>query len=250
MRQGSSDPIDVETAGGLRLLSLRQTALEAIVSTGFELHGSMNSVDKEIAEAEEIRAVLAERRDRAIRLNTYADFISGGITGIVSGALNLGEVRQYAPNTIDTSEGVVQTALSAWAFQQQRGEKRLESGVPNLLTVVFDLNAQCPAGFSPAVWGFFNSTPSNNATGTTRRQYLRDHWMKRNLCFSHRGHRTPAQHDRVKHLTGNQSEQSRVTIDVLEDRLAMFADLRATLAQMDCLLQELAEVVRGKKSVD
>lgn len=209
----------------------------------------MNSVDKEIAEAEEVRAVLAERRDRAIRLNTYADFLSGGISGMVGGALNLAEVRQYAPNTIDTAEGVVQTALSAWAFQQQKGERRLESGVPNLLAVVFDLNAPCPPGFTESVWEFFNSVPSNNASGTTRRQFLREHWLQRNLCFSHRGHRA-SKNDRVKHIVGNHPEQSRVTIDVVEDRLAMFVDLRASIAQMDCLLQELTEVVRGKRSLD
>lgn len=228
---------------------LRQSALEVLTSAGYEVRSSVNSIDREVAEAEEVRAVLAERRDRAIRLNTYADFISGGVTGLVAGGLKLGDVSHFSPDIIDTSEGLVQTGLSAWAFQQQRGEKRLESGVPNLLAMVFDLKMERPYLIEPIVWSFFNADPISDPSGLTRRQLLREHWLKRNLCFTHRGHRGP-KHDRVKHLTGTHPEQTRMTIDVLEDRLAMFADLRSTLTQMDCLLLELAEVIRGIRRVD
>lgn len=220
----------------LRRLNVRQTLIEDLLTENFEIRGVLAEIDQEMAEADDLRAYLERRRDKSIRLNTIANFLSGGITGIVSGGIDLADVNRYAPISIDTGEGIVQTAIAMLALKQQSGEKRLMSGVPNKLAKVLDLTPA--ADYPQNIWKYLN-TPSPSHT-QTRREVLVEHWAKSGMIekAKMRGRK-----DHLNHLAGN-SDKIIISIDLLDARSAMLSDLKACISEMDVYLSELLQILR------
>jgi hypothetical protein len=225
-------------------MALRQDVVENIMMAGYEVRAVAARIDRELANASEVLAFLAERRDRAVRLNSYADFISGGITGMISSGMKIGDAGGVAPDIIDSVEGAFQTGLATWALHEQRGEKRREQGVPSILTHLFQTKSAAQADYPPTVWTYLSSPIPASKTSASRLDIVVDRWLKVGVCFTHpRGHR----HDtrtRIQHIS-NAETAPRVTIDILEDRIAMLNDLRATVVQMDEDLLEFTQCLQG-----
>lgn len=227
----------------------RQNLTEQVLIVDYDVDSVANRIDVEVARANEIHAYLSERRDRAIRINTYTNFISGGLTGIIGGALSLGNVPSVAPNTLDTTEGVIQTTLATWALKQQHGEKRMESGVPNMLAKLFYGASYSSQDYPDSVWAYLNSVPANSAVSQTRLDTLITRWQAQRLCLIHKGHAGNPD-SRVKHITGTHDEPQRTTIGLLADRIAMLLDLRSTVSEMDELLADLMQFIHGNRSLN
>jgi len=203
-------------------LALRQDTIESILQSALEVRTVAARIDREMANANEVLAYFAERRDRAVRLNTYADLISGGITGILSGSFKVAEMRGVTPDLIDTI-------------------------VPSLLTHLFQQKANAEHDYPPSVWAYLSSPLPASKTNASRLDIVVDRWMKLELCLSHGGHRADTT-DRAKRVAGH-LDSRKITIDVLEDRIAMLSDLRATVVQMDSDLLEMMQIVKGKRMV-
>jgi hypothetical protein len=235
-------------AGGVSVDTVvtRQDCTEAILQSGLEVRTIAGRIDRELSNAGEVLAYLAERRDRAVRLNTYADLISGGITGVLSGGLKIADAAGVTPDIIDTAEGALQTGISTWALQQQAGEQRKQQGIPSILTHLFQERSSAQADYPASVWAYLSSPLPAAQSNASRLDILVDRWLKLGLCFTHRGHGPPR--ERALKVAGH-LETHKVTIDVLEDRIAMLNDLRATIVQMDSDLLELMEVVRGGRKI-
>lgn len=121
----------------LRRIIIQQEVTEDVLSKMFDIRTTLNAIDRQVAKSQEIRAVLAEKRDKAIRFNTYADFVAGGITGILSSALRLGTLDFVTPDVVDVVEGVTQAGLAGMAFKNENIEHHIEKGIPNLLAKLF-----------------------------------------------------------------------------------------------------------------
>lgn len=237
----------------LELLILKQSLMEAILSQGFEIRAVLSKVDTEIADADDLQALLEERRDRAVRLNSIANLVSGGITGIVGSGLNLGDINSKADDSIDLSDGIVQSGLAIFALKQQIGEKQISKGLPNMLSRLFEQNNSLE--YPDHIWQFLNSVPvvsDENQTavgidevGKTRRQILMDHWRRLGLIDRNRRDKTSEQ-ERVRTIIGV-APKTRVSIDLLEARSAMLHDLRAVVSELDNYLLELVQYLRSVK---
>lgn len=237
----------------LELLILKQSLMEAILSQGFEIRAVLSKVDTEIADADDLQALLEERRDRAVRLNSIANLVSGGITGIVGSGLNLGDINSKADDSIDLSDGIVQSGLAIFALKQQIGEKQISKGLPNMLSRLFEQNNSLE--YPDHIWQFLNSVPvvsdesqtavSIDEVGKTRRQILMDHWRRLGLIDRNRRDKTSEQ-ERVRTIIGV-APKTRVSIDLLEARSAMLHDLRAVVSELDNYLLELVQYLRSVK---
>ncbi len=228
------------------LISLKIDLLESVLTASYETRSVVNKIDKELAQSGEVNTYINEQRDRALRMNTYVNFISGGITRMVTGGLTLGSVNHIAPDTLTAIEGVIQTSLASWGVWQLRGEKRLErSGKENMLAPIFDPSARNSINYPPSVWSFLNSSPSGTNTQPSRRELLLDHWYKHGLYLM-KNKRKNSDVDRVQKVSGSNQISFRLTSDILQDRMTMLTDLRATVEQMDDNLLEILQVIRKK----
>lgn len=225
----------------LSLMFLKQNIVESTLTQSMEIRSVISKLEHEIAQADDLQALLEEKRDRAVRLNTIANFVSGGITGIVGGALNLGDVNIKADNTLELSDGIVQTSLAALAYKQQDGEHRLMRGVPNMLAGIFALRE--PADYPPNVWKFLNQDCPNEK-GKTRRQALVSRWQSLGL-INRRAKDRIVEQERIKVIAG--ANQAKVSIDLLDARSAMLHDVKATIAEQDSYLLEILQLVSSVK---
>lgn len=231
--------------GKLNVIFGKQEMNEQILSFHFDMRRAINHVDRQKAGAEAIKATLAEHQDRAIKYNSYGDLIAGGVTGILSGSLALGEVDFRAPATVDVVEGSGQAALALLALKNMRREHRIETGLPNLLGhIIYNDNSD---GFYPeSVWTFLNTVSTTNKSGLTRRQALVERWETNGYCLVHGGHRM-SKKQREEHLAGKSNGKIKFDIGLIDDRVAMIEDLKAEITSMDNTLAELFEYVRKIK---
>ncbi|MBP9093445.1 hypothetical protein KBI23_20665 [bacterium] len=229
----------------LKALLLKQSLTESVLSESFEVRSCLSNLETEIAQADDLQAFLEERRDKVIRLNTIANFISGGVTGIIGGALKLGSVNEQSANGIDTGEGITQTALALLALKQQSGEKRIVDGTPNMLTKLFDINSiHTQRDYPPSVWNYLTSVPANSSTGLTRQQTLMKRWQDLKVINTKASQ--SQRKEAIGHITGTH-QQPIVSIDLLDARSAMLHDVRAVVSEMDHPLLELMQTIRNAK---
>lgn len=226
----------------IQYLIHKQKLTETLADLGFDVRRCTNAVDREIARNASRAAYLTELRDKAIRYNTYADFVAGGLTGIISGALEMSNLTRFASNSVDIAEGVGQSTLSYWAWRAEHAGDRSQGPVPNVLASIVDPSIEHKA-YTESVSAFLNTAPPDS-NGRTRADMMRERWDKLNFCFTHpsKGHKMKKNH-RVKHLTGQHQEDATMTIDLLEDRTAMLQDLRAEITTMDESLAELFDLL-------
>lgn len=225
----------------LDYLLAKQQFTEELAAVGFDVRRCTNAIDREIARNQEKTANLTELRDKAIRFNTYANFIAGGLTGIVSGALELSDLSRFTYTVVDILEGTGQAGLSLWAYKAEHAGDRKQGPMPNILTVLIDEEREHDA-YSPSVRAYLNTVPQNSPDGKTRAQELVARWQRLQFCLTHQGHRR--KHERIKKITGNHEEDATLTIDLLEDRIAMLQDLRSEITTMDEHLGELLDWIR------
>ncbi len=233
------------TSDLLKALLLKQSLTESVVYESFEVRSCLSNLETEIAQADDLQAFLEERRDKVIRLNTIANFISGGVTGIVGGGLKIGGANEQSANGIDTGEGIVQTALALLALKQQSGEKKIVEGTPNMLTKLFDINSShTQRDYPPSVWNYLTSVPENSSTGLTRQQTLMKRWQDLKVINTKASERQRS--EAIGHITGTHA-QPIVSIDLLDARSAMLHDVRAVVSEMDHPLLELMQTIRSVK---
>ena len=221
----------------------KQNLSDAILAYQFDIRRAVNQVDAQLAKASYIRAVLSDRRDKAIRLNSYAGLVAGGLTGVLSGSFGLGEYRVVA-DIIDINEGVMEAGLAGWAVKANSGERKMVRAVPNLLAKLIYPDKQGIPEFPKSVWLYLNSVPSTSGKGLSRRELLIERWEGSKYCLIHKGHKANPK-DRIKHLSGAHDHKRRLTIDVVEDRSAMLQDLRYDITSMEDALAEIFAIVRN-----
>ncbi len=231
------------TQDTLNYLLAKQKLTEELADLGYDVRRCTNAVDREIAMNSSKAAYLTELRDKAIRLNTYADFLAGGLTGILSGALELGDVSRFSYSTIDVVEGAAQAGLSAYAYKAEHSGDRTQGAMPNVLAAVIDPARQHIA-YPDSVRTFLNSPAVAGDATTSRIKSMLARWERLNFCLTHTGrHRLKGGH-RLKHITGTHTEDATATIDLLEDRTAMLQDLRAEVTLMDEAVDELFDLCK------
>ena len=228
----------------IRRLVIRQQIDDLVLTKMFDVRKTLNLIDKQISKGQAISAKMSNKRDKAIRFNTYADIVAGGVTGIASGTLRLATAVFLAPDVVDVGEGILEGGLALLALRNENIYHRMESGVPTLLGKVIFPDHNHTNLFPESVWQYLNTTPVNSKTNLTRREEMVHRWMDSKYCLIHGGHKK-AKKDRVHHISGiHKGSSPRLTIDLLEDRIAMLEDLRTEVTHMEEYVAELYQKSR------
>ena len=233
---------------GTDYIEARQNLMESVLIVSQDVRTFVHFLEEEIAKADSINAMIAARRDRALRLNTYGDLISGGITGMIGGGLQFGDVTHYSYDTIDTVEGAVQTALALLSLREQRGEKRIEKGIPNILSRLFEPEKGPSPAYPACVWTFLNSSSTKEPGAETRREKLVNEWTKSHFCVTHQhthGRKVSSLREKRERILNRSTQNYRATAELIEDRIAMLHQLRSTVTRLDVIMLEILLYMRG-----
>jgi hypothetical protein len=229
----------------LEALSLRQEISEVVLGASLEVDGIIAEIDNELAQVSAIRADLEARRDRATGLNTLANIIAGGATGVIGTALQFKNSTANLGNAIGVAGAGVSTVLSFIGLRQQRGGHRALGVAPNLLAKIFDKKPEFHSDYPAEVWAYLNAVPPAEPGKETRRALLIKRWTDLGRIESIA---TPKAQSKIDLLTSSISQQRSLTIDLLNDRGAMLADVRAQVSLIKRDLSKLMLALRSHES--
>lgn len=218
----------------LERLRLKQRIIQTVLVAMLQVRGTSAQIAYEVFEAGQMLNRLSARRDRAIKYNTIANLVTGGVSETLGGALQLVPNQQIdaAGNLAELVGGAVQTGLSGLALKQQAGGHPKVSAQPNMLAPIFDKKTDSDSRYPRVVWNYLESIPPGETQ--SRRVLMIKQWREYDRLPS-----SASGSWRIATLTGSGTPRQEVTIDLLQDRQALLTDLTAFIQQIDKRLLEI-----------
>lgn len=215
----------------IELLQQKQAIMQAVMVGMLEVRAATAQISNDMFEAGQIRTVLENRRDRGLKVNSIANFVSGGVSELGGGSFQLVPNMKLdnAGNIVEMVGGAMQMGLSTYALKQQGGQKKRTPVRANMLAPIFDQSTNGESKYPRVVWKFLNA---QNASGESLRQTLVKQWLESGKLA---GRETAY----IAALTGNGGTRYPVNIDILESRQIMLSDVGAIISRIDRLLLEL-----------
>lgn len=229
---GSGDPSELSNEA----LSLKVDVLDRILGQSLEVRVVADRIDRELSWSWASRQMLDGRRQKRLNFLFAANFMQGGLLGIVAG----NEFLKHNPDPKLGSELLliasgVGLALSTLSFMEALGQgKKPVDGGTTVLAEIFDMSQAQPQRGTDRVFKFLNAVPPKAVDGKTRRQALLESWKQRNYF------RSSDQHKLLR-LAAVRTEEERVTenIRVLTSRIRMLYDTQWAVEQFDSELLDL-----------
>ena len=207
-----------------QMLSLHQRIYERITAVSLQVDATMAQIDNEVAQANEIRGYLADRRDRRVNRANLLGIIVGGGLGATSSGLQLSSALDKPAAGVGIGAGALSAGFGVAGIRAQQGETARFNFNSNMLAELFDQPVLPDSHYPATIAAFLDEQPLSNANGQTRKQQLIQTWLqvKRIDSLNSTG--------KIEHVTSQPSAQARLSIDDFEDRAAMLQDLRARIS--------------------
>jgi hypothetical protein len=210
-----------------KLTPLRQNILEKVIAASLQVDATIAQIDNEIAQSNEVRGYLSDKRDKAVNRANLLSIVTGGTLGATSEGLQLPSGQNKASSIVGIAAGAVSSSLAISGIRAQKGGTRLFDFNSNMLAGLFDRSTLDDSRYDPIVWSFLNDVAPTDQGGLTRKERLIQTWitLKRIDLPS-----TSARKNKIDRVTSQPSDKLLLTIDDLEDRSAMLADVRAKVS--------------------
>ncbi len=231
---------DTSLAGVAKIQKLIyvRTKLNALIQAeNVQINCTRGRLDAATAQAEELRAFITERRNRVTHKNSQINLISGGITKIVGYSIALAPLSEIPTNVLEVFDGTVQSSLSALALRQERQEAKMEHGLPPILDAFLSGNGT-EAHFPKSVWRFMNDSDPDSKQPKSRRLKLIEGWEKSGIL------------SKAKQANEAAKLKRNLSIELLDQRLAMLSDVKSVVSEMHSGLMELSDAIVNSYSVD
>lgn len=220
---------DLEANGGdpSKAILLREQILSKVVAASLQVDATVAQIDNEIAQSDELRGYLADKRDKAVNRANLWSIIAGGGLGATSAGLQIPSGQKTTSAVVGIAGGALSAGLAISGIHAQKGGTRVLAFDSNMLAEFFDRPAVEDSHYDPIVWHFLNEVAATDPDKLTRKERLIHTWysLKRIDPPS-----TPAGKRKVERVTSQPSDEFQMTIDDLEDRSAMLQDVRAKIS--------------------
>jgi hypothetical protein len=210
-----------------KIMPLREQILEKVLAASLQVDATIAQIDNEIAQSNELRGYLADKRDKAVNRANLLSIVTGGGLGGTSAALQLPSGQNKASSIVGIAGGALASGLAISGIRAQKGGSRTFEFNSNMLAELFDRPTLDDSLYTPIVWSFLGDVAPTDQNGLTRRARLIQTWidLKRTDPPS-----TDAGKKKIDRVTSQPSDKLPLTIDDLEDRSAMLQDVRAKLS--------------------
>ncbi len=235
-----------------RSLLLHQRIYERVTIVQLQADATVASIDNEIARATEVRGYLADKRDRNVTRANLLSALFGGGLGATSAGLQLSSKQTNATVATGIAGGTISAGLALYGIRAQRGGTRALDTESNMLAQFFGW-PELPASHYPRViWQFLSEVAASDPDHLIRRERLIRTWLELKRLDSPD---TPSGRLKIEHVTSMSNQHLALTIDDLEDRIAMLQDVRAKLSYLKrdlaALLASLPQLLTtGESSSD
>lgn len=154
------------------------------------MDAAIAQIDHEIAQPNEVRGNLSDKRDRAVNRANLLSIASGGTLGATSAGLQLPTGENKASSMVGIAAGVLSSTLAISGSRAQKGETRLFDFSSNTLAELFDRSTLGDSRYGPIVWSFLNDVAPADEEGLTRKERLIQTWitLKRTGSYERKSH--------------------------------------------------------------
>ncbi len=231
----------------LKTLTLRENILETLFIASLEINNVIAKIDEEITLDHELVQYINSKRGKSAELANITNLVSTGALAIIGSAIQIGTARPTinAGSEIKVVAGGVASTLSAYALLQQKSGKAKQSCKPNMLTQIF--YGKCNnenVTYPRFVWRYLNGgVKLLECHQKSRREVLIQRWVNYNKILPLTSSQSKQQ---IAMLTGTQLGYYSMSINDLEKRANMLADLRAQIALMNHNLLELMQDIKAR----
>jgi hypothetical protein len=221
----------------LEELMHRQHIIEAVEAASLDIDSVAAEINYERDQTVELRSLLLYKRDRAIGSTNLAVLAAGTGLGIVSGLLQFSNTTSSAGNMIGFAGGGLSTLFSLRSYRQVHGGKRPAWVLPNMLAAFLGQPEEGHSHYPSNIWVYLNSVPSG-ATSSRKEQLLRG-WAAAGRIGSPDSSQSKR---RIALLTSTNAADKELSIELLNERAAMLADVAD---QVSLMKHDLADLLRG-----
>jgi hypothetical protein len=223
----------------LQEMRLIQPLQGNMIAAALDVDSVNARIDYENARLQEVQGYLSSRRDRRLNLLNVGNLVLGSGVGAVGSGLQLIGPAQHAGNVVSTSAGFGGTFLSLLGLRQPKGILRAPGFTPAMLAKPLGATPSTDSDYPAEIWTYLTTPDPNLPRGESGIQHLMFVWRS----FGHlKEKRSPKDLDA---LTSTGKNGTPLSIDVIGDRTAMLADLRAHVSAMQVDLAEMMRWVAG-----
>jgi len=223
-------------------LFLRQQIIELVLSSMLETDAAIAEIHFEIDKLLEVRAYLESRRDRKLMIGGVAMIVTSAVSGVASAAIELSEGSTTLDAAINLAGGAISTTLSVLGLREQGSRRHPLREAPNMLVPFLGPGAPGQTQYPAPLWHYFNSpVPAEPGRGTRRERLIRQ-WTEAGLIAADR----PAKEQRkIDLLVATDTSGNRLTISLVNTRIAMLSGVRVWAERMKSDLSQLMLAFRA-----
>jgi hypothetical protein len=218
----------------IRELRLVQHLQGVVIASALDVESVNARIDYETAHLQEVQAYLSARRDRRVNLLNLGNLFIGGGVGAVGSGLQLISSAAHAGNVVSTSAGFGGTILSVIGLQQQKGQMRSPEYTPAMLARLLGGSPRDSSDYPPEVWVYLTTPDPALPDRRTGQEHLISEWTR----FGHLKEKPDPK--TIAALTTTGKDGTKLTVEMIGDRTAMLADVRAHVSTM---LVDLAQLM-------
>jgi hypothetical protein len=222
-------PTPADSPQQWRRLWLHQRIYERVTIVQLQADATIASIDNEIARSTEVHGYLADKRDRKVTRANLLSALFGGGLGASSAGLQLSSKLTNATVATGIAGGAISAGLAVYGIHAQRGGTRTLDTDSNMLAEFFGRPELPTSHYPRIIWQFLNEVAPTDPDHLIRRERLIRTWLELNRLDSLA---TPSGRLKIEHVTSMPDQHLTLTIDDLEDRIAMLQDVRAKLSYL------------------
>lgn len=220
-----------------KLIYLRQKLMVTIETANLQVNAVRGQIETVMAQVQRQQASMVERRARTLRRNTIINFVSGGLTKIAGYSISLGNF-DLPSNILEVFDGTVQCGLSGSTIKDLHDEHHLAKELPPILATL-EVGKNEDGAYPAHVWNYLNEPTPSPASKRTRRSTITDSWDRCGYFMLRNKASALSAKDQITHHI----QLARITPQLLDDRLAMLAEVRSLVSEMHTALMQLGQHV-------
>jgi hypothetical protein len=175
-----------------------------------------------------------------MHLLALANLVASTGVGAVGSALAFSNRTAIAGDAVSVAGGTAGVILSALGLRQQGGGRPLGIA-PNMLAPIFGRRPELRSVYPQDVWTYLNTAPAADPrVHVPWKDELIAEWVRLGRIGPPNA---LGSQKKIDQLTSRIAEHTRLSIDLLNDRSAMLADLRARVCLMNRDLRDLMKAV-------
>jgi hypothetical protein len=225
----------------IREVQLAQRLQGVVIASALDVESVNARIDYETAHLQEVQAYLSAHRDRRVDLLNLGNLFIGGGVGAVGSGLQLFSSAEHAANVVSTSAGFGGTLLSVVGLKQQKGQLRSPGYTPAMLAKLLGSSPPDSSDYPQEVWVYLTTPDPTLPHGSTGQEHLLSEWTR----FGHLKEKLDPK--TMAALTTTGKDGAKLSIEMIGERTAMLADVRAHVSTMLVDLAELMMFVAQQK---